>query len=292
LWIEDEADLEKYHYENTKGAESATANQTSRGSLPNPSVYHMTASSLMPAAFQLLRPFMTLVRDNACKFLDLFAFGKPFIQLKTLFPPRHRVSERRRPTPHSRNMAKAKSSGHVVNRLVYVRASYLYQAAACLASQPEASMSSLNESEASTEKQSVALKQTVPSANTNIARRMVTDLRSVALKAQIRLSPAIKQTVCKYCDTFLIEGTTCTSSVENKSKNGRKPWADVLVIKCNICQRAKRFPAELRRQKRRHLRALEPKKAATSLASGSEAALPPTAEDAGASADSTTKLPP
>jgi ribonuclease P protein subunit RPR2 len=89
----------------------------------------------------------------------------------------------------------------------------------------------------------------------NLSHQVISDMRSVSLKAQIRQSPAIKQTICKYCDAVQIEGKTCHSTVENLSKGGRKPWADVLVTWCDTCGNAKRYPVSAApRQKRRSLR--------------------------------------
>ena len=56
-------------------------------------------------------------------------------------------------------------------------------------------------------------------------------LRSVAQKAQIRLAQDLKHAICKICSSPLIEGETCLRSTENSSKGGRKPWADVLVLR-------------------------------------------------------------
>jgi ribonuclease P protein subunit RPR2 len=87
-----------------------------------------------------------------------------------------------------------------------------------------------------------------------LARHLMTNFRATSLKSQIRVSPAIKHTICKFCDSLLIEGKTSTSLVENRSKGSRKPWADVLVIRCDTCGGVKRFPVQAERQKRRPLR--------------------------------------
>jgi ribonuclease P protein subunit RPR2 len=79
-------------------------------------------------------------------------------------------------------------------------------------------------------------------------------LRSVAQKAQIRLSQDLKHSICKICSSPLIEGETCLRSTENLSKGGRKPWADVLVLKCCACGACKRFPIGAKKQKRKSLR--------------------------------------
>ncbi|KAI2639385.1 Rpr2-domain-containing protein [Xylaria nigripes] len=148
-------------------------------------------------------------------------------------------------------MAKPKGQGSVPNKHLYSRLSYLHQAAAFLGSQTGISEAP----------------ETIPSAlgfqtdggdrhvadqfNLKLARHLLTELRATSLKSQIRLSPRIKHTICKFCDTLLIEGETSTSLIENKSKGARKPWADVLVVKCNTCGGSKRFPVQAPRQKRR-----------------------------------------
>ncbi|KAI0203319.1 RNAse P Rpr2/Rpp21/SNM1 subunit domain-containing protein [Astrocystis sublimbata] len=137
-------------------------------------------------------------------------------------------------------MGKPKTPGSVPNKHLYSRLSYLHQAAAFLGSQAGVTHDSKTELPAADQ------------SRIKLARHLLTDLRATSRKGQIRLSPAIKRTACKFCDALLIEGETCTSVVENKSKHGRKPWADVLVIKCHSCHGVKRFPIqEASRQKRR-----------------------------------------
>jgi ribonuclease P protein subunit RPR2 len=82
-------------------------------------------------------------------------------------------------------------------------------------------------------------------------------LRSVAQKAQIRLSQDLKHAICKTCSSPLIEGETHLRSTENLSKGGRKSWADVLVLKCCACGACKRFPIGAKKQKRKSLREAE-----------------------------------
>ncbi|KAK4133306.1 hypothetical protein BT67DRAFT_442755 [Trichocladium antarcticum] len=76
-------------------------------------------------------------------------------------------------------------------------------------------------------------------------------MRAVSLKTRIRLNPAVKQALCKFCDSPLIEGQSCTSAIENKSKGARKSWADMLVRKCHTCEREKRYPVSAARPKRK-----------------------------------------
>lgn len=162
-------------------------------------------------------------------------------------------------------MAKIKTSkggAGVPNRALYSRVSYLYQAAAYLATREQlrptnqctepvelqdASTSSIGEVSTIVARDPKSLLQKSP-------RRLLSDLRSVSLKAQIRLSPSMKHSICKRCDTMLIDGSTCIKVVENKSKEGRKPWADVLVQICQNCGCEKRFPLMAKRQPRRPCR--------------------------------------
>ncbi|KAK3938397.1 ribonuclease P protein component 4 [Diplogelasinospora grovesii] len=143
-------------------------------------------------------------------------------------------------------MGKGKSGGSgVQNKALYSRISFLQQAAVLLSTpqqhvQGSSAPASTGEPGSNHE---ASLK--------GMSRRLATDLRNVSLKSRIRLTPAVKQTVCKYCDSILIDGESCNSLVENKSKGGKKPWADVLVRKCHMCGRERRYPVSTKRQKRR-----------------------------------------
>jgi ribonuclease P protein subunit RPR2 len=148
------------------------------------------------------------------------------------------------PTPCT--MAKGKA-GAVANRALYSRISFLQQAAAYLATCP----SSQQQSEHSSAPTAAAPSEHGVHGVQGMARRLATDMRSVSLKMRIRLSPAVKQTFCKFCNSVLIDGKTCTSVVENKSKDAKKPWADVLVRKCHACGKERRYPVSAPKQKRR-----------------------------------------
>lgn len=159
-------------------------------------------------------------------------------------------------------MAKQKGPASVPNRHIYSRASYLHQAAHYLATVPQQN----NDEPRDNDQHSAASSATVTTqqqkkAAMNLSRQLVGDMKSVTLKTLIRQSPAMKRSVCKYCNTVQIEGQTCHSRVENASKGGKKPWADVLVIQCSTCQNVKRYPVDCPRQKRKHIR--EPKVAAS-----------------------------
>lgn len=176
-------------------------------------------------------------------------------------------------------MAK-KKPGQVPNRHIYTRISFLYQAAAYLAQpakqDPDTAsrqypLPASGDAGADTSmerdgdrKQSQAgpIQHGNPlTAGQNMSRKLLTDLRAITQKSVIRTSPHIKRSICKYCDTLLVDGQTSSSAVENKSKAAKKPWADVLVIKCHTCGREKRFPINAPNQKRRQLRSPKHSKA-------------------------------
>lgn len=144
-------------------------------------------------------------------------------------------------------MAKSKGDKSIQNRHIYSRVSYLYQAAHILASHSQTSPKDSEDDTLKTQEQE-------HKAESNLSRQLLSNMRAVSLKAVIRQSPAMKQAVCKFCDTAQIEGETCHSVVENLSKGGRKPWADVLVVRCLTCKNAKRYPVHAPKQKRKHLR--------------------------------------
>ncbi|KAL6896304.1 RNAse P Rpr2/Rpp21/SNM1 subunit domain-containing protein [Trichoderma evansii] len=163
-------------------------------------------------------------------------------------------------------MVKQKGNAGIQNRHIYSRASYLYQAASYLANcahqiknttKTEDNQNDTRKDELSgaADGDGFIHSNQERKAIINLSHQVISDMRSVSLKAQIRQSPKIKQTVCKYCDAVQIEGKTCHSTVENLSKGGRKPWADVLVTRCDTCGNVKRYPISAPRQKRKSLRA-------------------------------------
>ncbi|KAF7870390.1 hypothetical protein EAF04_004135 [Stromatinia cepivora] len=157
-----------------------------------------------------------------------------------------------------------KGVSKVPNKVLYSRISYLYQAATYLALQDDESQKQPTEATASGSPVENAMKdESKFEANITggsyhpLARRLITDLRSVSLKGLMRMSPDMKHSICKNCQTLLMEGTTCTAQIENQSKGGKKPWADVLVRKCNTCGLEKRFPLAADRQPRRPRRSTQ-----------------------------------
>lgn len=87
-----------------------------------------------------------------------------------------------------------------------------------------------------------------------LACRLTSHLQAVSLKGQIRLSPVLKHSICKKCHAFLIPGSTMSSLIGNESRGRKKPWADVLVQRCNYCGATKRFPVGMERQRCRKKR--------------------------------------
>ncbi|KAK8070968.1 RNAse P Rpr2/Rpp21/SNM1 subunit domain-containing protein [Apiospora hydei] len=153
-------------------------------------------------------------------------------------------------------MAKPKGQqGNVPNRPIYCRISYLYQAASHLAASTRQD-ASLTTRDRGVDQPTGANELTPDETQLRQAcsRHLLTTMKTTSEKALIRLSPALKHTVCKYCDSLLIEGETCVSVVENASKGGKKPWADVLVVRCKTCKGAKRFPVGASRQKKQKFR--------------------------------------
>ena len=158
-------------------------------------------------------------------------------------------------------MAKSKgpSTSSVSNRTTYSRVSFLYQAAALLVAARTSSTSTDTKTADDSITESVV--STAPDAPgapdpglTGISRRLLTQMRSISRKTNMRLRPAVKHRVCKFCDTLLVEGSTCSSAVENQSRGGRKAWADILAVACKTCGRVRRYPVSAERQPRRPYR--------------------------------------
>lgn len=83
-----------------------------------------------------------------------------------------------------------------------------------------------------------------------LARVCISQMRGVSQKAQLRLPTEQKRAFCKRCDTLLTPGRNCTQEVRNPSRGGRKPWAEVRIVRCDICGTEKRFPLTDRRSRK------------------------------------------
>lgn len=85
---------------------------------------------------------------------------------------------------------------------------------------------------------------------TNISRVYISHMRGVSLKTQTRLAIPVKRSFCKRCETPLSFGVTCSQETQNASRGRRKPWADVMVVRCLVCGTEKRFPETGRKSKK------------------------------------------
>ncbi|KAJ5110102.1 hypothetical protein N7532_002747 [Penicillium argentinense] len=85
---------------------------------------------------------------------------------------------------------------------------------------------------------------------TNLSRVYLSQMRGVSLKTLTRLPIPVKRSYCKRCDTPLTSGSTCVQEIQNSSRERKKPWADVLVVRCLVCGTEKRFPQTERKSKK------------------------------------------
>jgi ribonuclease P protein subunit RPR2 len=81
------------------------------------------------------------------------------------------------------------------------------------------------------------------------SRQLLSQLREVSRKTNVRLTPQLKRYICKRCQCLLVIGSTSQESMTNASRGGRKAWADVFEIRCQKCGTAKRFPVGQKRRK-------------------------------------------
>ncbi|KXL42341.1 hypothetical protein M433DRAFT_156870 [Acidomyces richmondensis BFW] len=85
-------------------------------------------------------------------------------------------------------------------------------------------------------------------SSTGLQFHLTRHMRQVAQRATIRVPKSIKHTICKCCGAILIPNATSNQQAENRSRGGKKPWADVLLVECRLCGATKRFPVGARRQ--------------------------------------------
>jgi ribonuclease P protein subunit RPR2 len=138
--------------------------------------------------------------------------------------------------------AKAQKSGSgVPQKHLHSRISYLHQAAAYLAS-VEGMLRPLISVEAAPRPVHSNSPMKSTSSAYNQSRNLLTQLRAVSLKSQIRLTPELKQSFCRRCDGLLVPGKTSDMTIANSSRHGNKPWADILLVKCSFCGAIRRFP--------------------------------------------------
>ncbi|KAF2281422.1 Rpr2-domain-containing protein, partial [Westerdykella ornata] len=138
------------------------------------------------------------------------------------------------------------------NRHLHARASFLYQAATYLTLQATSAPLSPESDEIGAHERHESLNP--GTGNPKQVCHLGAHLRAVSQKGQLRLSLDMKHSLCKTCHALLIPGRTSTQNLENRSKGGSKPWADVFEIECNICGTKKRFPVGAKRQQRKDKR--------------------------------------
>ncbi|KAF2190518.1 Rpr2-domain-containing protein [Zopfia rhizophila CBS 207.26] len=137
----------------------------------------------------------------------------------------------------------AKGEKRISNKHLHARTTFLYQAATYLALQTGAP-GNAEKLQGSAEHQNVT-------DQSGLAHQLASHCCAVSLKGQVRLSADLKRSICKTCNAILIPGRSSTHAIENRSKGGIKPWADVLVIECKLCGSKKRFPVGAKRQQRK-----------------------------------------
>lgn len=158
------------------------------------------------------------------------------------------------PKGAGRTMGK-KGSGSVPQKHLHSRLSYLYQASIYLdnakqkpALPEETTQERLQDTkiQPAPEPQSPTTEVTLstPTATPTPSlesQYLLTSLRSISQRAQIRISPSIKRTICRRCNV-LLSPPYGTVQVENLSRGGRKAHADVLLVICGRCGAEKRYP--------------------------------------------------
>ena len=102
-------------------------------------------------------------------------------------------------------------------------------------------------------------------------RTMLSHLRGISRKGATSVPSTIKHSVCKRCHLLLIDGWNSSKQLENKSRGGKKPWADVLTVTCHACGTAKRFPLGAKRQARKKDRLGESKDQTNQIPTTSDA---------------------
>jgi ribonuclease P protein subunit RPR2 len=149
-------------------------------------------------------------------------------------------------------MAKAKaheSGSGIPQRHLHSRISYLNQAATYLASAEETSERALTfKKDQARQIQSTPIQKYSWSIHPQ-SRNLLSQLRAVSLKSQIRLTSDLKHSFCRRCNTPLIPGKTSDIGITNDSRQGEKLWADVLVVTCGFCGIVRRHPTGQKLQK-------------------------------------------
>jgi len=138
-------------------------------------------------------------------------------------------------------MAKTKDNQtqKVTNRQAYQRLSFLHQASTYFSSllNAETSVKSQKRHGKAANKVVTDEKHGFP-----VSSYLGCHLTTIARKGNFRVDKSIKRSICKRCKVSLREGSTSAVSLENKSKDGAKLHADVLLVTCLACGMEKRYP--------------------------------------------------
>lgn len=152
---------------------------------------------------------------------------------------------------------------------IRARMAYLHKAAVYLHSRQKPEKSTTTQSTDINDDNDVEkdkeLQKPRPKIQAIMSRQYITQMRSIAQKTQQRLSQETKRGFCKRCDLLLVSGETCTEEIQNESKGRRKPWADVLVVRCKACETVKRFPQNRKRSAKLAVRKKERSTAETKV---------------------------
>jgi ribonuclease P protein subunit RPR2 len=151
----------------------------------------------------------------------------------------------------------------IPSKHLHARTTFLYQAATYLTLETTPG-ETVTES-GTDERDAQSLSRRFPN-HSPLALQLGSDLQQVSRKAQLRLSVDLKRTMCKRCNTILVQGRTATQAIENTSRGGKKPWADVLVLECKVCGGKKRLPIGATKQPKKKER-IPSLKDTTSIAS-------------------------
>ena len=134
--------------------------------------------------------------------------------------------------------AKTKAGASIPNRHIHSRVSYLYQAAVYL---KHASVNeSLTSREADPSKPGHDLERSSARKSLGQPRYLLSHLRGVSRKAQTRIEPEIKRTICKHCDTLLIPGQTSPSNDPICLTNAQRLETDISALQCRSCAQTQR----------------------------------------------------
>ena len=146
-----------------------------------------------------------------------------------------------------KSKAEKKGDG-VQQRHVHSRLSYLHQAATYLSTTPYKPRANKHTADAADDSNAASTQREHLAAE---SRQLLTQIREISQKTQTRVTPDMKRSLCKRCQSLLIAGSTSRESIDNASRDEARPWADVFEICCNTCATVKRFPIGQQRKEKR-----------------------------------------